>query len=155
EAVAAGGPVLVHVTAPWCGECKLQKPIVAKLLGTPDFKEMKEFKVDFDTQKDASGVVPKIEGQEGAASLLLPHQFPDLGKRFGRIGQVQAQGGSCCLSKMARCQLVDELGPGLEFVGVERAGDRRLLFDVRAARAAAAAVRRHMVFNSLWRSLSP
>jgi hypothetical protein len=26
---------------------------VAELLGTPDFKDMKEFKVDFDTQKDA------------------------------------------------------------------------------------------------------
>jgi thiol-disulfide isomerase/thioredoxin len=53
EAVAAGGPVLVHVTAPWCPECKLQKPVVAKLLSTPDFRGMKEFKVDFDTQKNA------------------------------------------------------------------------------------------------------
>jgi thioredoxin 1 len=52
EALVAGGPVLVHVTATWCGECKLQKPIVAELLSTPDFKDMKEFKVDFDTQKD-------------------------------------------------------------------------------------------------------
>ncbi|QAS82270.1 thioredoxin (plasmid) [Rhizobium acidisoli] len=52
EAVAAGGPIIVHVTAPWCGECKLQKPVVAKLLSTPDFKDMKEFQVDFDTQKD-------------------------------------------------------------------------------------------------------
>jgi thioredoxin 1 len=53
EAVAAGEPVLVHITAPWCGECELQKPIVAELLATPDFRDMKEFKVDFDTQKDA------------------------------------------------------------------------------------------------------
>src|SRR4051812_47075562 len=30
-AVDAGKPILVHVTAPWCGECKAQKPIVAAL----------------------------------------------------------------------------------------------------------------------------
>jgi thioredoxin 1 len=52
DAVAAGGPVLVHVTAPWCPECKLQKPVVARLLSTPHFKDMREFNVDFDTQKD-------------------------------------------------------------------------------------------------------
>jgi thiol-disulfide isomerase/thioredoxin len=52
QAVAAGGPVLVHITAGWCTECQLQKPVVARLLATPDFKDMKEFKVDFDAQKD-------------------------------------------------------------------------------------------------------
>ncbi len=30
----------------------MQKPIVAKLLATPDFKAMKKFDVDFDTQKE-------------------------------------------------------------------------------------------------------
>jgi thiol-disulfide isomerase/thioredoxin len=52
-AVAAGKPVLVHVTAPWCGECKKQKPIVAALAERPEFKELTIIDVDFDTQKDA------------------------------------------------------------------------------------------------------
>ena len=53
DALKAGGPVMIHVTAPWCGECKLQKPIVARLLGTPDFSKMKKFEVNFDTDKAA------------------------------------------------------------------------------------------------------
>jgi len=53
EAVAAGSSILIHVTAPWCGTCKIQKPIVAKLLMKPEFKAMKEFNVDFDSQKEA------------------------------------------------------------------------------------------------------
>ncbi|WP_448954972.1 thioredoxin family protein [Labrys neptuniae] len=52
DALKAGGPVMIHVTAPWCGECKLQKPIVARLLGEPDFRAMKKFDIDFDSQKD-------------------------------------------------------------------------------------------------------
>jgi thiol-disulfide isomerase/thioredoxin len=52
EAIGAGGPVMIHVTAPWCGACKVQKPIVAALLTSPDFKDVKKFDVDFDTQKD-------------------------------------------------------------------------------------------------------
>ncbi|MCZ8548170.1 thioredoxin family protein [Mesorhizobium qingshengii] len=52
EALKAGGPMLIHVTAPWCETCQVQKPIVASLLASPDFKRMKKFDVDFDTQKE-------------------------------------------------------------------------------------------------------
>ncbi|RDJ04696.1 hypothetical protein B5K05_23725 [Rhizobium phaseoli] len=109
-----------------------------------------------DGDEHASGVVRQVEGQEGAALLLHPHQFPDLGKRVGRIGQVQAQAGSGYLPKMARRQRPEELGPALECVGIEGTGNRRLLLDVGTARAAATAVRRNQVFKGgRWWSLSP
>ena len=52
-ALSAGKPILVHVTAPWCPECKEQKPIVAALAERPEFRDLTIFDVDFDTQKDA------------------------------------------------------------------------------------------------------
>jgi thiol-disulfide isomerase/thioredoxin len=52
-ALDAGKPILVHVTASWCGECQEQKPIVATLAGRPEFRDLTIFDVDFDTQKDA------------------------------------------------------------------------------------------------------
>jgi thioredoxin 1 len=52
-ALDAGKPILVHVTAPWCGECKAQKPIVAALAAKPEYAGLTIFDVDFDTQKDA------------------------------------------------------------------------------------------------------
>jgi thioredoxin 1 len=47
-ALEAGKPILVHVTAPWCGECKLQKAIVARLAERSEFKDLTIFDVDFD-----------------------------------------------------------------------------------------------------------
>ena len=47
----AGDPILVHVTAPWCSTCSAQKPIVDKLHAQAQFRNMKIFNVDFDTQK--------------------------------------------------------------------------------------------------------
>ena len=52
-ALDAGKPILVHVTAPWCGECQAQKPIVAALAAQPEYAHLTIFDVDFDTQKDA------------------------------------------------------------------------------------------------------
>jgi thiol-disulfide isomerase/thioredoxin len=58
----AGKPILVHITAPWCGECKLQKPIVAALAALPEYSGLTIFDVDFDTQKDALHVL-KVQTQ--------------------------------------------------------------------------------------------
>lgn len=52
-AQAAGKPILVDVTAPWCPTCRTQAPIINSLLAKPEFKNMAVFQVDFDSQKDA------------------------------------------------------------------------------------------------------
>jgi thiol-disulfide isomerase/thioredoxin len=50
-AQAAGKPILLHITAPWCPTCKAQKPILSRLEGTAKFKELTTFDIDFDTSK--------------------------------------------------------------------------------------------------------
>ena len=52
DAQAAGKPILVEVTAPWCPTCKAQAPILSRLSSTPKFKDLVRFNIDFDTQKD-------------------------------------------------------------------------------------------------------
>ena len=51
-AQAAGKPILVDVTAPWCPVCKTQKAVFNKLAGNPKFKDMVVYEVDFDSRKD-------------------------------------------------------------------------------------------------------
>jgi len=51
-AQAAGRPILIEVTAPWCPVCKAQAPILSKLKGEERFKNMASFNIDFDSQKD-------------------------------------------------------------------------------------------------------
>jgi thiol-disulfide isomerase/thioredoxin len=50
-AQAAGKPILVEVTAPWCPVCKTQAPILARLKAEPRFKELATFTIDFDSEK--------------------------------------------------------------------------------------------------------
>lgn len=51
-AQAAGSPILVEVTAPWCPTCKAQAPILSRLKNDPRFKNLVSFNIDFDSQKD-------------------------------------------------------------------------------------------------------
>lgn len=51
-AQAAGKPILVEVTAPWCPTCKAQAPILARLKSEPKHKGLVSFDIDFDSQKD-------------------------------------------------------------------------------------------------------
>ena len=52
QAQAAGKPILVEVSAPWCPICKAQAPILSKLRSDSRFKELVSFNIDFDSQKD-------------------------------------------------------------------------------------------------------
>lgn len=51
-AKAAGKPILIDVTAPWCPTCKAQHPILSGLEAQPRFKDLVVLDVDFDSQKD-------------------------------------------------------------------------------------------------------
>lgn len=51
-AQAAGKPILIDVSAPWCPTCKAQAPILSKLKSEVRFKNMVSFSIDFDSQKD-------------------------------------------------------------------------------------------------------
>jgi thioredoxin 1 len=50
-ALAAGKPILVHVTAGWCPTCRAQKAILAKLENDPRFRDILVLDFDFDAQK--------------------------------------------------------------------------------------------------------
>jgi len=51
-AQAAGRPILIDVSAPWCPVCRAQAPILARLQAEPRMKSLVAFNVDFDSQKD-------------------------------------------------------------------------------------------------------
>ena len=51
-AKAAGKPILIDVSAPWCPTCKAQHPILTNLEAQPKFKDLVVLDVDFDSQKD-------------------------------------------------------------------------------------------------------
>lgn len=52
KAIASGQPVVVHVYAPWCLQCHMQKSILESLAGDKRYDAVKFFRVDYDNQKD-------------------------------------------------------------------------------------------------------
>lgn len=61
-AIKTGEPVLVHVFAPWCLQCHIQRGYLHALLNDPKLAHVALFRVDYDRQKDvlqALGGVPR------------------------------------------------------------------------------------------------
>ena len=50
--VATGKPVVVHVYAPWCLQCRAQEAILNRLSATGQYDDITFFRVDYDHQKD-------------------------------------------------------------------------------------------------------
>jgi thiol-disulfide isomerase/thioredoxin len=53
EARKSGKPIVLQVTATWCGPCQRLRKIVGGLLEDPGFKDLVIFDADFDANKDA------------------------------------------------------------------------------------------------------
>lgn len=53
ETRKSGRPVVLQVTAIWCGPCQRLRKIVGGLLENPEFKGLVIFDADFDANKDA------------------------------------------------------------------------------------------------------
>ena len=87
-AVKKRQPILVHITAPWCGTCRVQKPIVAKLAARPDFQDFAFFEVDFDSQRS---IVSKL-GAVHQSTMVVFRGDTEIDRSVGvrAAGQIEA-----------------------------------------------------------------
>lgn len=67
-AVAAGKPILVEISAPWCSVCRIQKKHLADLFSDPKYAGIMALDVDFDSQKD---VVRAFRAQRQSTLILF------------------------------------------------------------------------------------
>lgn len=51
-AIASGKPVVVHVFAPWCLQCRAQETILERLSSDASYDAISFYRVDYDKQKD-------------------------------------------------------------------------------------------------------
>ncbi|MEW6121771.1 MAG: thioredoxin family protein [Pseudomonadota bacterium] len=52
RATKAGGPVFVHVYAPWCLQCRAQEGILSRVMTEPRFAGATFLRVSYDGQKE-------------------------------------------------------------------------------------------------------
>ncbi len=87
-AQAAGKPILVHVTAPWCPTCKAQAPILSKLRDEPRYKDLVSFSIDFDSQKE---LLRKLNVQQ-QSTLIVFKGKSEMGRSTGDTGAASIEG---------------------------------------------------------------
>lgn len=78
-AQAAGKPILVEVTAPWCPVCKAQAPVLSKLREDAKHKDLISFNIDFDSQKD----LLKKFGVQKQSTLIVFKGQQEVGRSTG------------------------------------------------------------------------
>jgi len=78
-AQASGSPILVEIHADWCPVCKAQSPILDKLTAAPKFKDLKIFRVDFDSMKP----VVKQFGAQMQSTLIVFKGAAEQGRSVG------------------------------------------------------------------------
>lgn len=83
-AQAAGKPILIHVSAPWCPTCKAQAPILSKLRDAPKYKDLVSFSIDFDSQKD---LLRKLNVQS-QSTLIIFKGKAEMGRSTGETNPV-------------------------------------------------------------------
>ncbi|MCW5701345.1 MAG: thioredoxin family protein [Bradyrhizobium sp.] len=82
-AQGAGGPILVEIHADWCPTCKAQAPILQKLTADPKFKDLKVFRVDFDSMKPAVQAL----GARTQSTLIVFKGAVEKGRSVGDTSQ--------------------------------------------------------------------
>jgi thioredoxin-like negative regulator of GroEL len=86
-AQASGSPILVEIHADWCPTCKAQKPILDRLTAEPKFKDLKIFRVDFDSMKP---VVRQFKAQM-QSTLIVFKGSAEQGRSVGDTKQASIE----------------------------------------------------------------
>lgn len=86
-AQASGKPILIDVSAPWCPVCKVQAPIISKLMRETRFKELVAFNIDFDSQK---ALLKKFNVQR-QSTLIVFRGKQEVGRSTGDTNPVSIE----------------------------------------------------------------
>ncbi len=79
----ANEPILVWVHASWCPTCAKQAPILSKIEAEPGQRNLKVFKVDFDSQKD----VVRALGVQMQSTLIAYHGTTEAARSTGQTDE--------------------------------------------------------------------
>jgi thiol-disulfide isomerase/thioredoxin len=74
-----GKSILVEIHASWCPTCKAQKPIIESLLGTPKYKNLVTFRMDFDAQAQEV----RAMGAQSQSTLVVFKGSKEVGRSVG------------------------------------------------------------------------
>ena len=79
EAQRRGQAILVYISAGWCPTCAVQRPVLNKLVESPEFGDLLLFQIDFDTQKD----LVRTLGAQTQSTLIVFRGTQERGRLVG------------------------------------------------------------------------